>query len=173
MLVNINDPDLKMQPQCVEVVANCDELQEQCAHVANDCDRSDQQRECFIKSVSVQTDVEDAFARSVDSLTADETLIDTVVPQDVLSLWSDKYRPRKPRVFNKVYTGYDWNQNNKKHYDIHSPIPYEDVAFKRAPMRKPTFPPLCRHRIEYNKISSRESSTTITTAVKDDIGVTA
>jgi hypothetical protein len=36
---------------------------------------------------------------------------------DFQYLWSDKYRPRKPRVFNKVLTGYDWNQYNKKHYD--------------------------------------------------------
>ncbi|CAF1083627.1 unnamed protein product [Didymodactylos carnosus] len=78
--------NLKIQPQRAEVVTDCGELQEQCAHVANDCDKLEQQRECAIKSVSVQTDIEDAFARSVVlSLTADDTLINTVVPQDVLS----------------------------------------------------------------------------------------
>lgn len=25
-------------------------------------------------------------------------------------LWSDKYRPRKPRYFNRVHTGFDWNK---------------------------------------------------------------
>jgi hypothetical protein len=30
---------------------------------------------------------------------------------------SDKHRSRKPRVLNKVHTGYDWNQYNKKHYN--------------------------------------------------------
>jgi hypothetical protein len=47
-------------------------------------------------------DTSEAFTRSMDSLTPDDTLINTVVPQDVQYLWSDKYRPRKPRVFNKV-----------------------------------------------------------------------
>ncbi|CAF3993968.1 unnamed protein product, partial [Rotaria sp. Silwood1] len=64
-----------------------------------------------------KTDIEDAFeavASSTDSLTADDTLINTVVPRDVQYLWSDKYRWHKPRVFNKVYPGYDWNQYNKK-----------------------------------------------------------
>ncbi|CAF4977580.1 unnamed protein product, partial [Rotaria sp. Silwood1] len=66
---------------------------------------------------------------STDSLTADDTLINTVVPRDVQYLWSDKYRPHKPRVFNKVYAGYDWDQFNKKHYDMDTPTPYEDIAF--------------------------------------------
>ena len=37
--------------------------------------------------------------------------------------WSDKYRPRKPRYYNRVHTGYDWNQYNKKHYDGDNPPP--------------------------------------------------
>ena len=24
--------------------------------------------------------------------------------------WHDKYRPRKPRYFNRVHTGYEWNK---------------------------------------------------------------
>jgi hypothetical protein len=28
-------------------------------------------------------------------------------------LWSDKYRPRKPRYFNRVHTGFDWNKYNQ------------------------------------------------------------
>ena len=31
--------------------------------------------------------------------------------------WQDKYRPRKPRYFNRVKTGYDWNKYNQTHYD--------------------------------------------------------
>ena len=30
-------------------------------------------------------------------------------------LWEDKYRPRKPRYFNKVITGYEWNKYNQTH----------------------------------------------------------
>ena len=60
-----------------------------------------------MKSGSVKSDVEDAFeafARSMGSLTSDDSVINTVVPMDVQYLSSDKYRPRKPRVFNKVHT---------------------------------------------------------------------
>lgn len=37
--------------------------------------------------------------------------------------WSDKYRPRKPRYFNRVRTGFDWNKYNKAHYDEDNPPP--------------------------------------------------
>ncbi|KAJ7390540.1 hypothetical protein OS493_024577 [Desmophyllum pertusum] len=38
-------------------------------------------------------------------------------------LWSDKYRPRKPRFFNRVHTGYEWNKYNQTHYDSDNPPP--------------------------------------------------
>ncbi|KAK0422122.1 hypothetical protein QR680_007379 [Steinernema hermaphroditum] len=38
-------------------------------------------------------------------------------------LWTDKYRPRKPRYFNRVHTGFDWNKYNQTHYDIDNPPP--------------------------------------------------
>lgn len=31
--------------------------------------------------------------------------------------WEDKYRPRKPRFFNRVHTGYEWNKYNQTHYE--------------------------------------------------------
>lgn len=31
--------------------------------------------------------------------------------------WSDRYRPRKPRFFNRVQTGFEWNQYNQTHYE--------------------------------------------------------
>lgn len=31
--------------------------------------------------------------------------------------WDDKYRPRKPRYFNRVHTGYEWNKYNQTHYE--------------------------------------------------------
>eukprot|EP01134_Creolimax_fragrantissima_P000239 CFRG0239T1 len=31
--------------------------------------------------------------------------------------WSDKYRPRKPRFFSRVHTGFEWNKYNQTHYD--------------------------------------------------------
>mmetsp|Transcript_31730 Transcript_31730/g.79868 ORF Transcript_31730/g.79868 Transcript_31730/m.79868 type:complete len:508 (+) Transcript_31730:2-1525(+) len=37
--------------------------------------------------------------------------------------WHDKYRPRKPRFFNRVHTGYEWNKYNQTHYDHDNPPP--------------------------------------------------
>lgn len=45
-------------------------------------------------------------------------------------VWSDKYRPRKPRYYNRVHTGYDWNQYNKKHYDVDNPPPKTVQGYK-------------------------------------------
>ncbi|XP_031563936.1 cactin-like [Actinia tenebrosa] len=38
-------------------------------------------------------------------------------------IWEDKYRPRKPRFFNRVHTGYEWNKYNQTHYDSDNPPP--------------------------------------------------
>lgn len=37
--------------------------------------------------------------------------------------WQDRYAPRKPRYFNRVKTGYDWNKYNQTHYDSETPPP--------------------------------------------------
>lgn len=37
--------------------------------------------------------------------------------------WNDKYRPRKPRYFNRVHTGYNWTKYNRTHYDKDNPPP--------------------------------------------------
>ncbi|XP_017030254.1 splicing factor Cactin [Drosophila kikkawai] len=47
-----------------------------------------------------------------------ETTLDAV-PQ----LATDKYRPRKPRYFNRVHTGFEWNKYNQTHYDMDNPPP--------------------------------------------------
>ncbi|KAF8559066.1 hypothetical protein OG21DRAFT_1480931 [Imleria badia] len=57
--------------------------------------------------------------------------------------WEDKYRPRKPRYFNRVHTGYEWNKYNQTHYDVDNPPPkvfnifYPDLIDKsKAPTYK-------------------------------------
>ena len=42
----------------------------------------------------------------------------------------DKFRPRKPRFFNKVRTGYDWNTYNKAHYNFENPPPKVVQGYK-------------------------------------------
>jgi len=37
--------------------------------------------------------------------------------------WQDKFRPRKPRYFHRVKSGYDWNTYNRTHYDHENPPP--------------------------------------------------
>ncbi len=46
-----------------------------------------------------------------------------VVPGSQKPLWADKYRPRKPRYFNRVQMGYEWNKYNQTHYDHSNPPP--------------------------------------------------
>ncbi|KAK3335172.1 mid region of cactin-domain-containing protein [Cercophora scortea] len=45
------------------------------------------------------------------------------VSSDLKPLWADKYRPRKPRYFNRVQMGYEWNKYNQTHYDHDNPPP--------------------------------------------------
>ena len=108
ILVQINDLDLEIQKRCTDETDDWEKLK--------------QQRESVMKSGSVKPDVEDAFeafARSMGSLTADDSMINTVVPMDVQYLWSDKYRPRKPRVFNKVHTVCSWTLVSIRETHLH------------------------------------------------------
>ncbi|DBA00575.1 TPA: hypothetical protein N0F65_007704 [Lagenidium giganteum] len=44
--------------------------------------------------------------------------------------WSEKFKPRKPRYFNRVKTGYDWNKYNQTHYDHDNPPPKVVQGYK-------------------------------------------
>lgn len=50
-------------------------------------------------------------------LTAEETLTKSK------PWWANKHRPRKPRYFNRVQMGYEWNKYNQTHYDHENPPP--------------------------------------------------
>lgn len=45
-------------------------------------------------------------------------------------LWSGKYRPRKPKHFNRVQMGYEWNKYNQTHYDHDNPPPKVVQGYK-------------------------------------------
>eukprot|EP00286_Rhodomonas_abbreviata_P018123 CAMPEP_0181305188 /NCGR_PEP_ID=MMETSP1101-20121128/9582_1 /TAXON_ID=46948 /ORGANISM="Rhodomonas abbreviata, Strain Caron Lab Isolate" /LENGTH=563 /DNA_ID=CAMNT_0023411059 /DNA_START=181 /DNA_END=1869 /DNA_ORIENTATION=- len=64
------------------------------------------------------------LSESNKPLGPDEAVFNTEVSldQQVYS-WHDKYRPRKPRFFNRVHTGYEWNKYNQTHYDHDNPPP--------------------------------------------------
>jgi len=67
------------------------------------------------------------FMKSQDrqKLGKDEETFNTDVsatnPMDYV--WRDKYKPRKPRFFNRVHTGFEWNKYNQTHYDSDNPPP--------------------------------------------------
>ncbi|TAQ91576.1 hypothetical protein B7494_g8 [Chlorociboria aeruginascens] len=44
--------------------------------------------------------------------------------------WAEKYRPRKPRYFNRVQMGYEWNKYNQTHYDHDNPPPKVVQGYK-------------------------------------------
>ncbi|KAA8498004.1 Cactin [Porphyridium purpureum] len=44
--------------------------------------------------------------------------------------WHDKHTPRKPRYFNRVHLGYDWNKYNQMHYDKTNPPPKTVKGYK-------------------------------------------
>ncbi|KAI9781300.1 MAG: hypothetical protein M1839_006093 [Geoglossum umbratile] len=45
-------------------------------------------------------------------------------------LWASKHRPRKPRYFNRVQMGYEWNKYNQTHYDHDNPPPKVVQGYK-------------------------------------------
>lgn len=42
----------------------------------------------------------------------------------------DKFSPRKPKYFNRVHTGYQWNKYNQIHYDHNNPPPKYVLGYK-------------------------------------------
>jgi hypothetical protein len=47
-----------------------------------------------------------------------------------LASWSHLYRPRKPKYFNRVVKGYEWNKYNQTHYDHDNPPPKVVQGYK-------------------------------------------
>ncbi|KAK1569847.1 mid region of cactin-domain-containing protein [Colletotrichum navitas] len=52
------------------------------------------------------------------------------VPSGSKPHWADKYRPRKPKYFNRVQMGYEWNKYNQTHYDHDNPPPKVVQGYK-------------------------------------------
>lgn len=44
--------------------------------------------------------------------------------------WAGSYKPRKPRYFNRVQMGYEWNKYNQTHYDHDNPPPKVVQGYK-------------------------------------------
>ncbi|KAK6210557.1 hypothetical protein LQW54_006165 [Pestalotiopsis sp. IQ-011] len=65
------------------------------------------------------------FSENEEIFTAEETVPSAAKPQ-----WAEKYRPRKPRYFNRVQMGYEWNKYNQTHYDHDNPPPKVVQGYK-------------------------------------------
>lgn len=69
---------------------------------------------------------ENGFAENEEAFNDCVTLNDqSEAIQQALQKWDpeDKFRPRKPKYFNRVKTGYEWNKYNQTHYDVDNPPP--------------------------------------------------
>lgn len=80
------------------------------------------------------TAAEAAFEKeAAKGMNKDEAMfsVEEHIKQDktVLS-WAEKYRPRKPRYFNRVHTGFEWNKYNQTHYDVDNPPPKVVQGYK-------------------------------------------
>ncbi|KAI5865831.1 mid region of cactin-domain-containing protein [Durotheca rogersii] len=72
-----------------------------------------------------EREVARGISENEEIFTAEETVPAAVKPQ-----WADKYRPRKPRYFNRVQMGYEWNKYNQTHYDHDNPPPKVVQGYK-------------------------------------------
>ncbi|CAH8856422.1 unnamed protein product [Trichobilharzia szidati] len=84
------------------------------------------QRQEVLRTGTMQANEEDELIRRAREGMEDgeDAQFSVTIPvEDQSFLWSDKYRPRKPRFFNRVHTGFVWNKYNQTHYDLDNPPP--------------------------------------------------
>jgi hypothetical protein len=72
-----------------------------------------------------EREVARGIGENEEIFTSEETVGTNAQPQ-----WADKYRPRKPRSFNRVQMGYEWNKYNQTHYDHDNPPPKVVQGYK-------------------------------------------
>ncbi|KAF8821261.1 cactin [Cardiosporidium cionae] len=78
------------------------------------------------------TTYDDFVRKEKKTSTVDEEIMSSHVEHPLQKHydWEDKYRPRKPRYFNRVKTGYEWNKYNQTHYDHDNPPPKAVQGYK-------------------------------------------
>jgi len=80
-------------------------------------------------AVHEQDALVDAEARK--GMDAGEARFSFEIPlEKKVAWWHDKYKPRKPKYFNRVHTGYEWNKYNQTHYDHDNPPPKMVQGYK-------------------------------------------
>ncbi|CAH1797477.1 unnamed protein product, partial [Owenia fusiformis] len=91
----------------------------------DDMKRLEFARRQFLSTGSAKLDADaELVKRAREGMNDEEAQFSVEVPLEHQAiLWSDRYRPRKPRFFNRVHTGFEWNKYNQTHYDIDNPPP--------------------------------------------------
>ncbi|KAL8106113.1 splicing factor Cactin-like [Apium graveolens] len=77
-----------------------------------------------LASRRVKSDENDFIMTSMGDMEEGDSLFssnDEVVIESHVYWWQDKYRPRKPKCFNRVQTENEWNIYNHTHYDYDNP----------------------------------------------------
>eukprot|EP00916_Digyalum_oweni_P000143 GHVL01000205.1.p1 GENE.GHVL01000205.1~~GHVL01000205.1.p1 ORF type:complete len:595 (+),score=175.41 GHVL01000205.1:27-1811(+) len=78
----------------------------------------------------ISTHIEDSFLKD-NPIGMDEVNFSNQINLGVQKYgWEDKYKARKPRFFNRVKTGYEWNKYNQSHYDRDNPPPKTVQGYK-------------------------------------------
>ncbi|PKS08335.1 hypothetical protein jhhlp_005279 [Lomentospora prolificans] len=72
-----------------------------------------------------EREVAKGFSENEEIFTAEESVPGASAPK-----WAGKHRPRKPRYFNRVQMGYEWNKYNQTHYDHDNPPPKVVQGYK-------------------------------------------
>ncbi|XP_054164325.1 splicing factor Cactin-like [Oppia nitens] len=109
--------------------------------VKDDIKHLEQQRREVLRNEMIETQrkpvlssAEQEFEREARKGMTDDEAVFSVEEQikqiEKQYSWSDKYRPRKPRYFNRVHTGFEWNKYNQTHYDVDNPPPKVVQGYK-------------------------------------------
>jgi len=105
--------------------------QEELAHSKpnNDEDAADS-KAAEIEEIAIAAAVPTNVATDFGNLEEELGLANEIELEGSTFIWQEKYRPRKPRYFNRVKTGYDWNKYNQTHYDHDNPPPKTVQGYK-------------------------------------------
>uniref|UniRef100_F1KZD5 Splicing factor Cactin n=1 Tax=Ascaris suum TaxID=6253 RepID=F1KZD5_ASCSU len=112
--------DEKQAMPGIEILDAAEDLKKRDAMI-RDADRSTEGSSTSASLTAKEREMEAVARKGMDK---DEASFAVEAPLEAQTfLWSEKYRPRKPRYFNRVHTGFEWNKYNQTHYDMDNPPP--------------------------------------------------
>lgn len=82
--------------------------------------------------------------------------------------WKGQYRPRKPRYFNRVQMGYEWNKYNQTHYDHDNPPPKVVQGYKFHVFYPDLIDPVKAPTYKITREGGRKKGETVAPAGEED-----